>query len=99
MTKKLVPIDHHKEKDLRLIREKLLNTIKSEYKCETCKGTFKFKNPAAKDITDASKLLARMHKALAPDKTIEKISPEEKKKEQELTDTDKKVIKEALGFN
>jgi len=86
MTKKLVPIDHHKEKDLRLVRIKLLEIIE---------------NPIskAKDITDASKLLARMHKALAPDKTIEKVSPEEKKKEQELTDADKDVIKEALGFN
>jgi len=85
MTKKLVPIGNHKEKDLRLVRIKLLEIIE---------------NPIskAKDITDASKLLARMHKALQPDKTIEKVSPEEKKKEQELTDTDKDVIKEALGF-
>ena len=86
MTKKLVPIDHHKEKDLRLVRTKLLEIIEDS-------------NSKAKDVTDASKLLARMHKALAPDKTIEKVSPEEKKKEQELTDADKKVIKEALGFN
>lgn len=86
MTKKLVPIDHHKERDLRLVRIKLLEIINSD-------------DSKAKDITDASKLLARMHKALAPDKIIEKVSPEEKKKEQELTDTDKKVIKEALGFN
>ena len=85
MTKKLVPIDHHKEKDLRLVREKLLEIIKDS-------------DSKAKDVTDASKLLARMHKALQPDKTIEKVSPEEKKREQELTDTDKDVIKEALGF-
>ena len=86
MTKKLVPIGNHKEKDLRLIREEMLKTIKSD-------------TATAKDKTDASKLLARMHKALQPDKTIEKVSPEEKKREQELTDADKKVIKEALGFN
>jgi len=85
MTKKLVPIDHHKERDLRLIREKLLKIIKDD-------------DSKAKDVTDASKLLARVHKALLPEK-IEKVSPEEKKKEQELTDADKAVIKEALGFN
>jgi len=85
MTKKLVPIDHHKEKDLRLIRERLLKIIKDE-------------DSKAKDVTDASKLLARVHKALLPEK-IEKVSPEEKKREQELTDTDKDVIKEALGFS
>jgi len=85
MTKKLVPIDQHKEKDLRLIRKRLLETIESN-------------SATAKDITDASKLLARMHKALAPEKVTTKVSAEEKKKEQELTDTDKAVIKEALGF-
>ena len=61
MTKKLVPIDHHKEKDLRLIREEMLKTIKSD-------------TATAKDKTDASKLLARMHKALQPDKTVERVS-------------------------
>ena len=86
MTEKLVPIENHKDRDMRLVRKKLLEIIESD-------------NPKAKDVTDASKLLARMHKALQPDKTIEKISPEEKKKEQELTDQDKANIKEALGFN
>ena len=84
MTKKLVPIDHHKEQDLRLVRTKLLEIIKDS-------------NSKAKDVTDASKLLARMHKALQPDKTIEKVSPEGKKREQELTDADKKVIDDALA--
>ena len=85
MTKKLVPIGNHKEKDLRLIREEMLKTIKSD-------------TATAKDKTDASKLLARMHKALQPDKTIEK--PSEEKKQQELSDADKKVIEKALaGFN
>ena len=79
MTKKLVPIDHHKEKDLRLIREEMLKTIKSE-------------TATAKDKTDASKLLARMHKALQPDKIIDKTSLEEKKAQQELTDAEKKVV-------
>ena len=83
MTKKLVPIDHHKEKDLKLIREKLLKIIKDD-------------DSKAKDVTDASKLLARVHKALLPEK-VEKVSPEEKKREQELTDADKKVIDDALA--
>ena len=86
MTEKLVPIENHKEKDMRLVRKKLLEIIESD-------------SSKAKDVTDASKLLARMHKALAPDKTIEKVSAEEKIKEQELTDQDKANIKEALGFN
>jgi len=84
MTEKLVPIGNHKEKDLRLIRKRLLETIQSN-------------EATAKDITDASKLLARMHNALKPDKVVEKISPEEKKAQEELTDKDKEVIKEALA--
>ena len=84
MTKKLVPIDHHKEKDLRLVRIKLLEIINSD-------------DSKAKDITDASKLLARMHKALAPEKIIDKTLLEENKKQQELSDADKKVLKEALA--
>ncbi len=85
MTEKLVPIGNHKEKDLRLIREEMLKTIKSD-------------TATAKDKTDASKLLARLHNALKPDKVVEKISPEEKKAQEELTDKDKEVIKEALEF-
>ena len=83
MTKKLVPIDHHKEKDLRLVRIKLLEIINSD-------------DSKAKDVTDASKLLARMHKALQPDKIIDKISSEEKKKEQELLPEEKARIDNAL---
>ncbi len=86
MTEKLVPIGKHKESDLRLIRTKLKAIIENV-------------DSKAKDVTDAAKLLARMHKALQPDKTIEKVSAEEKKQEQELTDQDKDTIKEALGFN
>jgi hypothetical protein len=85
MTKPLVPIENHKDKDLRLIRKKLLETIESN------KAT-------AKDITDASKLLARMHKALAPEKVVDKTLLNEQKAQQELSDVDKAVIKEALGF-
>ena len=65
MTKKLVPIGNHKEKDLRLVRIKLLEIINSD-------------DSKAKDITDASKLLARMHKALQPDKTIERTTRTDK---------------------
>ena len=83
MTKKLVPIDHHKERDLRLVRTKLLEIIKDS-------------DSKAKDVTDASKLLARMHKALAPEKIIDKISSEEKKKEQELSPEEQTRIDNAL---
>jgi len=87
MTKKLAPISSHKEKDLRLIRKKLLETIEAN-------------DATAKDITDASKLLARMHKALAPEKITQKVSDEEKKAQQELTEKDKEVIDKALAeFN
>ena len=85
MTEKLVPIENHKEKDLRLVRKKLLEIIEDS-------------DSKAKDVTDASKLLARMHKALQPEKIIDKTLLEETKKQQELTDVDKDVIKEALGF-
>jgi len=87
MTKKLVPIENYKEKDLRLIREKLLNIIKDD-------------NSKAKDVTDASKLLARVHKALLPEKIIDKALLEESKAQQELSEEDKKVLKDALaGLN
>jgi len=84
MTKKLVPIDHHKEKDLRLIRIKLLETIKGE-------------KTSRKDITDAAKLLSRLHNALKPEKIIDKTLLKENKKQQELSDADKKVIEKALA--
>ena len=69
--KKTSPIETHKQDDLTLIRKKLLETIEGE------KST-------AKDITDASKLLARMHKALSPEKITER-TPQEKKKATELS--------------
>ncbi len=84
MTEKLVPIGNHKDRDMRLVRKKLLEIIEDV-------------DSKAKDVTDASKLLARMHKALAPEKVTTK-APEEIKAQQELTDADKAVIKEALGF-
>ena len=84
MTKKLVPISSHKEKDLRLVRTKLLEIIEGS-------------DSKAKDITDASKLLARMHKALAPEKVTTKVSDEEQKAQQELSDTDKDVLRKALA--
>ena len=62
---KTSPIEEYKQDDLILIRKKLLETIDGE------KST-------AKDVTDASKLLARMHKALSPEKVTER-TPQEKK--------------------
>lgn len=86
MTQKLVPISNHKEKDLRLVRTKLLEIIEDP-------------DSKAKDITDASKLLARMHKALQPEKITTK-APEEERREHELTDADKDVLRKALaGLN
>jgi len=75
LSEKVSPIETHKKADLILIREKLLNTIEND------KAT-------AKDITDASKLLARMHKALTPEKITER-TPQEKKKAKELTPSEK----------
>ena len=84
MTEKLVPIGNHKDKDMRLVRKKLLEIIEDV-------------DSKAKDVTDASKLLARMHKALAPEKITTKVSDEERKSQKELTDADKKVIDDALA--
>jgi len=80
MTEKLVPIGNHKEKDLRLIRTKL-------------KAIIEDKDSKAKDVTDASKLLARLHNALKPDKTIERTSGIEKPK---LKDAHKSELSKIL---
>ncbi len=83
MTEKLVPIGNHKDRDMRLVRKKLLEIIEDV-------------DSKAKDVTDASKLLARMHKALAPEKITTKVSDEDRRSQEELTDADKKVIDDAL---
>ena len=62
MTKKLSPIEKHKEKDLILGRDELLKIINSDSPNAT----------AVKNKIEAIKLLARMHKALQVDKTIVK---------------------------
>jgi hypothetical protein len=81
MAKKISPIEEHKQADLILVREKLLGIIEGEdYK--------------AKDITDASKLLARMHKALSPEKIQEKTTQE--KKAPELSPTEKTEVDDLL---
>lgn len=59
MTKKQSVISAKKDTDLRLIRRKLEAIIKSE-------------DSTPKSIIDASRLLARMHHALQPDKVVEK---------------------------
>ena len=83
MTKKISPIEEHKQADLILVREKLLGIIESE-------------DSKAKDITDASKLLARMHKALSPEKITER-TPQEKKKTEELTPVEKARVDSILN--
>ena len=82
MLKKISPIEEHKRDDLILVRNKLLEIIESE-------------KSKAKDITDASKLLARMHKALSPEKVTEK-TPQEKKKDIELSPTEKAEVDNLL---
>jgi len=62
MTKKKNPIESHKEDDLILGRDELLKIIEEDAPNAT----------AVKNKIEAIKLLARMHKALAPDKTIVK---------------------------
>ena len=85
MAKKISPIEEHKQADLILVREKLLEIIESE-------------KSKAKDITDASKLLARMHKALSPEKITEK-TPQEKKKAIELSPSELADANELLNAN
>ena len=82
MDKKTSPIETHKKDDLILLREKLLEIIEGE-------------KSKAKDIVDASKLLARMHKALSPEKITEK-TPQEKKKAIELSPAEKARVEEIL---
>lgn len=82
MPKKISPIEEHKQDDLIKVRDKLIEIIDGE------KST-------AKDIVDASKLLARMHKALAPDKVTER-TPQEKKKKEELSSTEKAEVDDLL---
>lgn len=77
MPKKISPIEEHKQADLILVRKKLLGIIEGE-------------DSKAKDITDASKLLARMHKALSPEKVTER-TPQEKKTP-ELSPTEKAEV-------
>ncbi len=98
MTKKISPIEEHRQADLILIRKKLLSIIENKYKCDVCKVALKEKNPTAKDITDASKLLARMHKALSPEKVTEK-TPQEKKKAIELSPSELADANELLNAN
>ena len=84
MAKKISPIEEHKQADLILVREKLLGIIEGE-------------ESKAKDITDASKLLARMHKALSPEK-IQERTPQEKKAK-ELSPSELADANELLNAN
>ena len=79
---KTSPIETHKRDDLILVRGKLLEIIEGE-------------KSKAKDITDASKLLARMHKALSPEKITEKTHQE--KKAPELSPSEKAEVAAILN--
>ena len=85
MSKKTSPIETHKKDDLILLREKLLEIIEGE-------------KSKAKDIVNASKLLARMHKALSPEKITEK-TPQENKKAIELSTSELADANELLNAN
>ncbi len=82
MAKKTSPIEEHKQADLILVRNKLLEIIEG-------------KDSKAKDITDASKLLARMHKALSPEKIQERTHQE--KKAPELSPSEKAEVETILN--
>ena len=90
MTKKLVPIKNFSEKDARFLRKLFLEVANDESLSTSATGR--------KVQVEAGKNLARLQHLLQVDKRIERVSPEEKKQQQELTDADKAVIKEALGF-
>lgn len=60
MTKKKTNIEQHKDADLDLGRDELLKIINADAENAS----------AVKNKIEAIKLLSRMHKALAPDKTI-----------------------------
>jgi hypothetical protein len=84
MTKKISPIEEHKQADLILVREKLLGIIEG-------------KDSKAKDITDASKLLARMHKALQPERVGQKPQSEPKGKQKELSKLEMEEVEKILN--
>lgn len=90
MTEKLVPIKNFSEKDARFLRKLFLEVANDESLSGTATGR--------KVQVEAGKNLARLQHLLQVDKGVEKASLEENKKQQELTDADKDVIKEALGF-
>ena len=90
MTQKLVPIRNHSEKDARFLRELFLEIANDKSLSTSATGR--------KVQVEAGKNLARLQHLLQVDKKIERISPEEKKKQEELTDADKKVLKDAFGL-
>jgi hypothetical protein len=75
-TKKIDFLNKHREKDLKLIRSKLLAVLETDPQNAT----------EVKAVVEAGKLLARMHHALQVDKTVQKIKEGEgKKKDTPLT--------------
>ena len=75
-------ISKHREQDLKKVRRKLLSIIDNP-------------DSQAKNVVDASKLLARMHHSLQPDKVTSKLPPEEKREPKQLT---KKELQEVQDF-
>ena len=85
MTKKS-PIEDKKEKDIILLRKTLLSIIRST------------DGKTKKDVIEASKLLARMHHALAPDKSvIAKATAQQAQKIEVLTKEEDEEIKNLIN--
>ena len=91
MTEKLVPIGDHKEKDAIFLREFLLGVIRDKKLKESATGQ--------KVRVEAAKNLARLQHLLQVDKKIERISPQEKKKNEELTPSQLADVNELLNAN
>jgi len=97
MTKKISPIDKHKEKDLNLGRNKLLSVINA-VDPSTANAT------AVKNMIESVKLLARMHKALQVDKIVAKAEAKQiQQQAQQLSPEDsariQEEVREILGRN
>ena len=67
--KKPSPIATQKDRDIRHLREVQLNIIRGGMICPECQVKFDCKT-SKKDVIEASKLLSRLHHALAPEKVI-----------------------------
>lgn len=80
MAKKTSPIEAYSGKDATFLRNFFLSVINDEMLAKTATGM--------KVRVEAAKNLARLQHLLQVDKKVERISPQEKKKTEELTPTE-----------